>query len=89
MAIGLGILVLGVAGVAAAGAFFSSRDDATLGQEKGPGVARGAGAGPRVTPGNVLLLYGDARLEVPLRELATELAGPADSALEAAGQAVL
>ncbi|HEV2775238.1 MAG TPA: hypothetical protein VGV90_06585 [Solirubrobacteraceae bacterium] len=87
----LATVVLTVVLVAGAAAFFVSRDDATVpgaGQE-GPGVARPAGAEPRVRPGNVMLLHSDERLTLDLRRLAERIAGPPDPALTEAGQAVL
>jgi hypothetical protein len=85
----LGALVLALAGIAAAFAFFSSTDDATVTRSAGPGSPRPHGDGPAVGDGNVLLLHrapGQARA---LRALADELAGPPNAKLEAAGQAVL
>ena len=85
----LAALVLAVAGVAAAFAFFSSKDDATFTRSRGPGSVRPVGDKPAVRDGNVLLLHprpGQARA---LRALADDIAGPANAKLEAAGQAVL
>ena len=88
-AIGAGVLVLALAGVAALVALLDARDDSTLGGAAGPGVARAQGARPVVAPGNVVLLYSDERLTAALREVALDAAGPATPALERAGQAVL
>ena len=86
----VGAMLVAVIGVAALAAFFASRDDATLPQQReGPGVERTANAQPRVAPGNVVLLYSDERLTRALNALATRIAGEPDPALEAAGQAVL
>jgi uncharacterized membrane protein len=85
-------IVLTVLLVAAAAAFFVSRDDATVPRTSpaGPGVARPANADPKVRPGNVVLLHSDERLTRQLRDLAERSAGgPPDAALAAAGQAVL
>ncbi len=89
LAIGLGVIVLAGVGVGGALAFFSARDDATVARERGPGEDRPRNARPRVKPGNVLLLYGRAALARPVRSMAWEISGPPDSALAAAGQAVL
>ena len=89
LAIGLGAVVLAGAGVGGALAFFAARDDATVARERGPGEPRSARARPHVRPGNVLLLYGQAKHGRPVRALAREISGPPDSALAAAGQAVL
>jgi len=85
----LGALVLAVAGVAAAFAFFSSKDDATVTRSAGPGSPRPAGDRPAVRDGNVLLLHRRADQARALRTLADDIAGPASAQLEAAGQAVL
>jgi hypothetical protein len=87
----LGTALLTVVLIVAAAAFFVSRDDATVpqSQSSGPGVARPAGASPKVGAGNVVLLYSDERETRALRLLAERIAGAPDPALEAAGQAVL
>ena len=87
----LGTLVLTVLLVAAAAAFFVSRDDATVPRttQSGPGEARPANAEPQVRPGNVVLLHSDERLTKQLRDLAGRIAGPSDPSLVAAGQAVI
>ena len=86
----IGAVVVAVLGVAGLAAFFASRDDATVPQERdGPGAAREANARPQVKPGNVVLLYSDERLTSDLRRLAADVAGEPSPALEAAGQAVL
>ena len=87
----LATVVLSVLLVAAAAAFFASRDDATVprAEQAGPGEPRTGGAEPRVRPGNVVLLHSDERMTRELRELAERIAGPPDEALAAAGQAVL
>ena len=88
----LAAALVAVIGVAALAAFFVSRDDATVPQNSShaaPGVARAAGARPRVRAGNVVLLYSDERLTSELRGLAERTAGAPDPALAAAGQAVL
>lgn len=86
----LGVIVLAVAGVAAAASFFESKDGATVTQGLEPGQARAPSDGlGTVAAGNVVLLYSDERLTRGLRELAEEVSGPASDTLEAAGQAVL
>jgi hypothetical protein len=80
------VAIIGIVGVAA---LLASRDDSTVTPAAGPGVLRPAGAQPKVAPGNVMLLYSDERLTRRLRELATDIGGPADPALVAAGQAVV
>lgn len=85
----LAVLVAAVIGVAAVAAVLAARDDSTITRPAGPGVARPAGARPRVSAGNVVLLYSDERLTRRLRELAADVGGPPDRALVAAGQAVL
>ena len=89
LAIAAGIVVLAVAGVAGALAFFSARDDATLSRPDGPGEVRPPGDDPPVSPGNVVLLYERTPLGEPLEALATDIAGEPGEALQAAGQAVL
>lgn len=89
LAIGLGTVVLAGAGVGGLLAFFAARDDATVARDQGPGEPRAARARPHVKPGNVLLLYGQAKHGGPIRALAREISGPPDSSLAAAGQAVL
>jgi hypothetical protein len=83
------VVVAAVVGIAALVAAFAARDDATVAPPAGPGVARPAGATPRVSRGNVALLYSDERLTRRLRRLAIDIAGPADPSLVAAGQAVI
>lgn len=85
----LAALVLAVAGVAAAFAFFSSKDDATFTRSDGPGSVRPAGDKPAVRDGNVLLLHRPLGQGRALRALADDIAGPPNAQLEAAGQAVL
>lgn len=82
------VLLAAVAAVIAI-AFFSSRDDATVDRDDGPGRERRADATPRVRPGNVVLLHRAASAARPLRALAEETAGPSTPELEAAGQAVI
>ena len=80
------------AGVVAALAFFTARDQSTVATpQAGPG--RPAGELPsgvdQPAPGNVLLVASDpAELEA-LRDLGDRVAGEPTEALEAAGQAVL
>jgi len=85
----LGALVLAVAGVAAAFAFFSSKDDATFTRSGGPGSVRPSGDTPAVRDGNVLLLHRQRGQGRALRTLADDITGPPNAQLEAAGQAVL
>jgi anti-sigma factor RsiW len=78
-----------VAGIVGAIAYFASRDSSTVStSNEGPGRERAAGERPAVKTGNVLLLYSDPKLAQPLRALQGELAG-GEEALAAAGQAVL
>ncbi len=83
------VVVAAIAGVAVVVAVLAARDDATVSESTGPGVRRPENARPAVRAGNVVLLYSDERLTRRLRELATEIGGPADDALVAAGQAVV
>jgi hypothetical protein len=82
-------VVVAIAGVFGVAALLASRDDSTVTRDSGPGAQRPAGARPQVAPGNVVLLYSDERLTRRLRALATDIGGPPDPALVAAGQAVL
>ena len=86
---GLVALVLAAAGVVVLALVFNARDDATVEQSDGPGVARVAGARPVVAPGNVVLLYSDERLTAELRELALHTGGATTPELIKAGQAVI
>lgn len=83
------VVVAAVLGIGAVAALLASRDDSTVSSAGGPGVVRPAGARPVVAAGNVVLLYSDERLTRGLRELATDIGGPPDKALVAAGQAVI
>jgi hypothetical protein len=83
------VVVAAVIGIAVLVAVFAARDDATVTPSAGPGVALPAGATPLVAEGNVALLYSDERLTRRLRELARDIAGPADPSLVAAGQAII
>lgn len=85
----IGVLVLGAVGVVLALAFFSGRDDSTIGSNDGPGEQRAAGAMPEVKPGNVVLLFSDERLTRGLDNLAEQTAGEPTPALLSAGQAVI
>lgn len=85
----LGVLVLGAVGVVLALAFFSGRDDSTIGSKDGPGEQRAAGTMPEVKPGNVILLFSDERLTRGLDDLAEQTAGEPTPALVSAGQAVI
>ena len=82
-------LVVAAAGVVVLALVFNARDDATVEQSDGPGVARVAGARPVVAPGNVVLLYADERLTAGLRELALHTGGETTPELIKAGQAVI
>jgi hypothetical protein len=86
---GLVALVVAAAGVVALVLIFNARDDATVDDSDGPGIARVAGARPVVAPGNVVLLYSDERLTASLREVALHTGGPATPELIRAGQAVI
>jgi hypothetical protein len=83
------VVVAAAIGIALLVIVFAARDDATVAPPAGPGVARPAAATPRVSRGNVALLYSDERLTRRLRRLAIDIAGPADPSLVAAGQAVI
>ena len=89
VAVALAVLVVVAAGLFGVIAVLNARDDATVSDAGGPGVARAEGARPVVAPGNVVLLYSDERLTRALRELARDTGGPATPELSAAGQAVL
>jgi uncharacterized protein (DUF111 family) len=90
VAVGIGMVIVALAGVAAVIAILNARDDATVTRATaGPGTVRAQGARPVVAPGNVVLLYSDERQTAALRELARDTAGPATPALQAAGQAVI
>jgi hypothetical protein len=82
-------VVVAIAGVFGVAALLASRDASTVTRDSGPGAQRPAGARPQVAPGNVVLLYSDERLTRRLRALATDIGGPPDPALVAAGQAVI
>jgi hypothetical protein len=91
------VVVAAVIGVAAVVAVLAARDDSTVSSAEGPGVVRTTattqpglvGENQPVEPGNVVLFYSDERLTRGLRELATDVGGPSDTALVAAGQAVI
>ncbi len=87
--VALGVVVAAVIGVGIVAAVVVSRDDSTVTPADGPGAVRPADARPRVSAGNVVLLYSDERLTRGLRALATDIGGPPDAALVAAGQAVV
>jgi hypothetical protein len=89
LVVALGVLVLAVAGIGAALAYFNARDDATVSHSGGPGKQREPRARPVVSTGNVMLLYSDERETTALRELAQDIGGESTPALEAAGQAVI
>ena len=83
------VAVAALGGIALLVAVLAARDDATVSESTGPGADRPQNARPVVRAGNVVLLYSDERLTRRLRELATDVGGPADDALVAAGQAVV
>lgn len=83
------VVVTAALGIFGISALLASRDDSTVTPKGGPGALRPAGARPVVAPGNVVLLYSDERLTGDLRALATDIGGPPDKALVAAGQAVV
>jgi hypothetical protein len=90
----LGVIVLAAVGAFAAISFFNARDDAGVGAPaaEAPGVALsqlGGVTAPDVPPGNVVLLYSDDAQRAALEALAEDIAGPASSDLQQAGQAVL
>jgi hypothetical protein len=70
-------------------AFLSSRDDATIAEDRNaPGQAAPEAMSPELEQGNVVIRYRDEAAGPPLRELAESLGG-ADPALREAGQAVV
>jgi hypothetical protein len=85
-------VALALAGVAVALWFFTANDDATTGGPpvQAPGVAATVPSpfAADVRRGNVVLLVGRGDLG-PVRDFATQVAGPANRALRAAGQAVI
>ena len=89
---GLLLVVIVAAGVVAALAFFTARDQSTVATPQG-GPGRPAGALPpgveRPAPGNVLLVASDPTELEALRDLGDRVAGEPTEALQAAGQAVL
>ncbi|HUR85005.1 MAG TPA: hypothetical protein VMY78_06635 [Solirubrobacteraceae bacterium] len=87
--IALLVVVAAIVGVAVVVTVLAARDDATVSESTGPGVERPENSRPVVRAGNVVLLYSDERLTRRLRELATEIGGPPDDTLIAAGQAVV
>jgi hypothetical protein len=87
--VGLVALLLAAAGLVAAIAYFTARDDSTVTRSDGPGTTRAAGARPAVAAGNVVLLFSDERETTALRALARDIGGPATPALQKAGQAVI
>ena len=90
------VVVVAVLGVAAVVAVLAARDDSTIAESAGPGVARTtaatqpglAGENQEILPGNVVLFYSDERLTRGLRDLAREIGGAPSDALLAAGQVV-
>jgi hypothetical protein len=91
----LAVVVLAALGAFAAISFFNARDDAGVGAPatEAPGVPLaelgGVTAPAGVAPGNVVILYSDTAQKATLEALAQEIAGPTNSDLEQAGQAVL
>jgi hypothetical protein len=70
-------------------AFFNSRDDATIGEDRNaPGQVAPDATSPELEQGNVVIRYRDAADRPKLRELAASLGG-GDPALREAGQAVV
>jgi hypothetical protein len=88
VATALGVVLVVALGIAGAIAFFNGRDSATVSDAAGPGHVRPAGQQPTVKPGNVLLVYSDAKFAPQLRQIQDDLSGT-DKALVAAGQAVI
>jgi hypothetical protein len=71
-------------------AFFNSRDDATIGEDKAaPGKADPSLTDERLERGNVVILYGRPADREGLEALAREVSGPSDAALSEAGQAII
>jgi hypothetical protein len=83
--------VLAVAGVVAALAFFSSRDDATTDTPltvDGPGLAAPAATGAFLRRGNLAVSAPPGQLPAA-RALAQDVGGPPTADLRAAGQAIV
>ena len=84
------VAVLTVAAVLGVLAFFNSRDDATIGEDRAtPGTVAPDATGRTLEQGNVVFVYGDPAHREPLRALAADISGPPDEALIHAGQSVL
>jgi hypothetical protein len=87
-ALGLVAVLVALAAVAGLVAVLQSRDEPGI-DSAAPGAPAPDADGRRLRLGNVVLSYRSPRDAAPLRALADELAGPADPALVAAGQAVI
>ena len=71
-------------------AFFNSRDDSTIGEDRvAPGKADPTLTDERLERGNVVILYGRPADRAGLEALAREVSGPSDAALAEAGQAII
>ena len=83
-------VLVALAGTVGLIAFFQSRDDAEIGgPQGGPGVVAPEEDEPRLRAGNVLLTYRSREDRAVLEQLAEDVGGPPDPALEEAGQVVL
>ncbi len=83
----LATVVVVIGGVLALMAFFSGRDEATIGSE--PGVAAPAETSDVLARGNVVVDYRDPAQATKVRSLAQDLGASADPALVEAGAAVV
>jgi hypothetical protein len=84
------VAVLTVAAVLGVLAFFNSRDDSTIGEDRAePGVPAPDATGRTLEQGNVVFVYGEPAHREPLRTLAADISGPPDEALIHAGQSIL
>ena len=82
--------LLVVAGILGILAFFTARDDSTIGEDAAAPGQEAPDATARVLEqGNVIFLYAEPADREPLEELAAEIAGPSDEALRHAGQAII
>ena len=83
-------MLVALAGTVGVIAFFQSRDDSNIGDERsGPGEQAPDERSDRLRTGNVLLTYKREEDGATLRALAEDIAGPSYPALEEAGQAVV
>ena len=82
--------VITIAAVLGLLAFFNARDDSTIGEETpAPGKADPTLTADELRRGNVVLLYARPTDRAALKQLADEIAGPADPTLTQAGQSII